>query len=437
MELENPIIKWRMGANVLLRWTLALVVTSFIGVVGYFLTRDPSPRPDIVQLITAGGLMMLGAGVVVGLLAWAVSATRAARHYGNAELELETLPVALGGRLKGQIRANAALAPDQALNLILQCKASELGGGDSGGGSLVEWESEQLLTPASVEQHDDHLLVPVDLTVPGTQPPSGKDRRHEYSWILILSLEPRSGYAPQFPFTVVRTAESPPEPEREPEPAIGIVGVMDKVSQLATYAKDGTLAAAAATWNQDPPMERPPHARVEILPRTAGGVDVVVPRTRASLANLLWFLLTLPLWVLLPARALEELQAIDSPPLIAYLLYCGLGFGVPLLLNGLAAVSLAWQTRRLQVGTDGVIVRRRLGSCMHPPGKFTTATALGNTTQGWSVHLKKSEAALLGTLHVAAVRTQAEARWLAAELRRALGVNADAPPERDSGSLEC
>jgi hypothetical protein len=421
VELENP-IKWRMGKNVLVRWTLALVATTFIGVVAYFLTRDPSPRPDFVQLITAGGLMVLGAGTVFGLLAWAVSATRTARHYGNAELELETVPVPLGGRLRGRIRANAALAPDQALNLILQCEASDLGGGESGGGSHVKWESEQLLTPADVEQRDGHLLVPIDLVVPGTQPPSGKDRRHEYSWTLIVSLEPRSGYAPRFPFPVVRTAESPPEPEKEPEPAIGIVAVMDKVSQLATYAKDGTLAAAAATWHQDPPMERPPHARVEILPRTAGGVEVVVPRTRATLANLLWFLLTLPLWVLLPARALEELQAIDSPPLIAYLLYCGLGFGIPLLLNGLAAVSLAWQTRRLQVGTDGVTVQRRLGSRTHPPGKFTTATALGDTTQGWSVHLKKSEAALLGSLPVAALRTQSEARWLAAELRRALGV---------------
>ena len=28
-------------------------------------------------------------------------------------------------------------------------------------------------------------------------------------------------------------------------------------------AKDGRLAAAAATWHQEPPMERPPHARVD------------------------------------------------------------------------------------------------------------------------------------------------------------------------------
>jgi hypothetical protein len=103
-------------------------------------------------------------------------------------------------------------------------------------------------------------------------------------------------------------------------------------------------------------------------------------------------------------------------------LYLGLGFGVPLIVNGLAAHSLAWQTRRLRVGTDGVVVKRRLGSRTHPPGRFTTAAALGNTHQGWSVRLEKTETALLGTLQVAALRTGAEARWLAAELRRALGV---------------
>ena len=106
----------------------------------------------------------------------------------------------------------------------------------------------------------------------------------------------------------------------------------------------------------------------------------------------------------------------------AYLLYCGLGFGVPLLLSGLAASSLAWQTRSLQVGTDGVTVKRPFWSRTHPAGKFTTAAAMGNSSQGWRVHLEKTETALLGSLQVAALRTQAEVRWPSAELRQALGV---------------
>ena len=99
----------------------------------------------------------------------------------------------------------------------------------------------------------------------------------------------------------------------------------------------------------------------------------------------------------------------------------GLGYGVPLLVNGLPASSLVWRTRRLRVGPDGVVEQRRLGGRRHPAGKFTTATARGNSHQGWAVGLEKTEASLLGGLHVAALRTQAEARWLAAELRRALG----------------
>ena len=422
MEQENP-IEWKMSSRVQLCWTVTIVVTAGLGLAAYFLTPDLSPRPDLGELIVVGGLLLLGAAVVIGLFSWALGASRAARRHGDAAFELETVPVPLGGRLEGRIRAAATLAADQALNLVLQCKAADLSSGDSGGGSRVTWECERLLTVDDVEQLGGELTVPVDLPVPGNQPPTGRDRRNEYSWHLDMSLEPRSGYAPRFPLTVLRTSESPPAPEQEAEPAIGIVGALDKLGELAALAKDGGLAAAAATWHDDPPMERPPHARVEVLPRPSGGVEVVLPGTRATLVFAIWFVVTLPLWVLLPAWGFQELRAImGSPPVIAYLLYLGLGFGVPLIVNGLAAHSLAWQTRRFEVATDGVVVKRRLGSRKHPAGTFTTAAALGNAHQGWSVHLERTETALRGRLQVASLRTQAEARWLAAELRRALGV---------------
>ena len=422
VELADP-IEWKMSTRVLVCWTVTLVVIAGLGLAAYFLVPDPSLRRGLGGRIGVGGLLVVGAGIVTGLLTWALAATRAARLYGDAAFELETVPVPLGGRLQGRIRAAATLAPDQALNLVLQCKARDLSGGDSGGGSWVKWESEQLLTVAEVEQLGGELIVPVDLPVPGDQPPTGKDRRNEYSWHLDMSLEPRSGYAPRFPFPVLRTAESPPPPEAEPQPTIGLVGALDKLGQLAAHAREGSLAAAAATWHDEPPMERPPHARIELAPGPGGGIEVVLPRTRATLVFVIWFVVTLPLWILLPAWGFQELRAImGSPPLIAYLLYLGLGFGVPLFVNGLAAHSLAWQTRRLQVGADGVVVKRRLGSRKHPAGRFTTAAALGSTHQGWSVHLERTETALLGRLQVAALRTQSEARWLAAELRRALGV---------------
>ena len=421
MEPEDT-IQWKMSTRVVLCWIVTVAVTAIVGLAAYHLAPDVSRQSDRIGSIMVGGLLVLGACIVIGLIAWAVGATRAARRYGDAVFELETVPVPLGGTLKGRIRAVATMAPDQAVNLTLRCKATEIGGGESGGGSRVAWESEQLLTLADVEQLGGELLVPVEIPVPAAQPPTGRDRRNRYSWQLDLSLEPRSGYAPRFPLTVLRTAESPPEPEAEPEPAIGIVGLLDKVGQLAALAKDGSLAAIAETWHQDPPMERPPHARIEVMPRAAGGVEVVLPGSRATPVFAIWFALTLPLWLLLPGLAFQELRAIESPPAIAYLLYLGLGFGVPLLVNGLAATSLAWQTRRVEVGSDGVIVHRRLGSRRYPSGKFTTAAALGSASQGWSVCLERTETELLGRLQVASLRTKAEARWLAAELRRALGV---------------
>jgi hypothetical protein len=238
VELADP-IEWKMSTRVLVCWTVTLVVIAGLGLAAYFLVPDPSLRRGLGERIVVGGLLVVGAGIVIGLLTWALGATRAARLYGDAAFELETVPVPLGGRLQGRIRAAATLAPDQALNLVLQCKARDLSGGDSGGGSWVKWESEQLLTVAEVEQLGGELIVPVDLPVPGNQPPTGKDRRNEYSWHLDMSLEPRSGYTPRFPFPVLRTAESPPPPEAEPEPTIGLVGVLEKLGSLRPTPRTG------------------------------------------------------------------------------------------------------------------------------------------------------------------------------------------------------
>ncbi len=420
METERR-IEWNMRGLALFRWVVVVVVGAVFVGVGYSLFPELDPRPATTTLLTTGQLVLLGVGVVAGLIAWAMVATKAARRFGDAALELETVPVPLGRRLEGQIRAHATLAPDEALNLILQCWAKETSGGESGGGSRVRWGSEQLLTPADVEQKDGVLVVPVDLAVPNDKPPTGESRREEFWWTLSLSLEPRSGYKPEFQVPVLRTAESPPEPEREPEPAIGIVGVMQKVGEFVELANDGTLAAAAATWHQEPPMPRPPHARIDVRQRRGGGVDVELPKTKVGMVFAFWFLLTLPLWITLPTRSFAALDIIIDPPAIAYLLYLGLGFGIPFLMTALAASSLAWQKVRLRVGPDGVTVQRRLGRRTYPPGKFTTASARGNTNDGWSVGLEKSETAFLGGLQVASPRTESEARWLAAELRQALG----------------
>ncbi len=82
----------------------------------------------------SNNLMVLGAGIVFGMLAWVVAGIRGSRRFGDAELELATVPVSLGGRLVGQIRADATLRADEALDLVLQCWASDKGGGESGGG---------------------------------------------------------------------------------------------------------------------------------------------------------------------------------------------------------------------------------------------------------------------------------------------------------------
>ena len=75
------------------------------------------------------------------------------------------------------------------------------------------------------------------------------------------------------------------------------------------------------------------------------------------------------------------------------------------------------------MGPDGVSGKRPLGRKVYPPGHFTLAQATGNSKDTWMVSLKRSPSDLFGGIPVAIVTTEAEARWLVAELELALGHN--------------
>ena len=133
-----------------------------------------------------------------------------------------------------------------------------------------------------------------------------------------------------------------------------------------------------------------------------------------------WGLLTLPLWVILPILALADLKGVESPPVIAYLIQLGVAFGGALVFNGLPMLGQAFVNYGFRVGPGGVVAKRLLRRKRFPAGHFVRSEATGSSYDKWMVSLERQGTNLFGGLVVAIVATESEARWLVAELSRAL-----------------
>ena len=412
MVSESRIV-WSMRGRLLMSWTLTIIVTVFLGVIGFILLRDLSWQtlPDLVEVVFGGGLALLGAGVVVGFWLWALRITLASRRYGGAELELMNTPARLGGRLKGWIRAEATLASDQAVNLVLQCWGKRSGGADSGDDSWLRWDSETLFTAKDIEQGGGELSVHFDLRIPIEQLPTGMaEKRWEISWTLIMNIEPNTGYGPAFDIPVERSSEGALEAAESLTPS-GQSSL--NVRNLIVADSDGSSDDAIS-------RTRPPNARVRVESQPEGGIKFIPPRSRGSTFVNIWCLVTLPLWVVFPILGLAELKGVESPPVIAYLIQLGLAFGAALFYNGLPMLGQAFVNQSFRLGPDGVVVKRLLRQKRFPAGHFTCSEAIGNSHGKWMVSLERPEKGIISGLVIAIVTSEAEARWLVAELSRAL-----------------
>ncbi len=404
---------FRMRGGLLVAFVVTVVVTVFLGLIGFFLLRDLSwqARPDLVNGVFGGALGLLGAGVVGGLWIWVLRTVLRGRHYGDAELELVTAPVRLGGKLEGRVRAKATLATDEAINVVMQCWATRSGGGDSGSESQLRWDSETLLRAEEVELGNGELSIPIDLAIPADQPATGEaESRWEISWTLTVKFEPNTGYSPAFDIQVEPSGGS----------AMAMAGAPQQPAPVLLKSQRTIVADPKGPRTDESPPTRPPHARVRVERLPDGVTNFTPPKKMASSLTTGWCLITLPLWVILPIWGLADLKGVASPPLIAYLVQLGVAFGAAFILNGLPLLGHALWNRGVRLGPDGVVTRRPLGQKRYPPGHFTRAEAAGSSHDKWIVSLERSTRTLLNGLIVTIVSTEAEARWLISELSRAL-----------------
>lgn len=167
----------------------------------------------------AAALGLLFPLVGLGLVFWALKATLRYRKFGFTEMELKTLPGAIGGRLQGTLHTGLRQVPVQ-VHIVLSCvHLTESRGRRRDVRESLLWQDEYTLSPAQVEQGMRGLAFPVDFVIPrDCRQTDESNRESRIIWRLEASAE-MSGpdYHSLTEVPVFETAESSdevPEPSR-------------------------------------------------------------------------------------------------------------------------------------------------------------------------------------------------------------------------------
>lgn len=138
--------------------------------------------------------------------------TRQALRYRPAVLYLETVPVPIGGELRGTIEAPVELRPGERVRLELECVRHVRGtGGDGGSGGHERrlWSDTREVAAAATGPAAGGSAVPVEIRVAAHPPETGSSGTGTVRWTLKAMLLPGRRWRETFDLPVFRTAESP------------------------------------------------------------------------------------------------------------------------------------------------------------------------------------------------------------------------------------
>ncbi|MGE0815554.1 MAG: hypothetical protein AB7O93_19620 [Vicinamibacterales bacterium] len=367
---------------------LPLVALAVAGPLLFVLSRlwiTPNALLAGSVLVTLGSLVLLAlATVVVGAVRRLVVALAGGRPVRTATLSLEG-GAGAGSGVNGTLHLSWRLAADESVRAVLTCTVSS--DGTDGWAVSHRFVREQTVDAAAC-QPGLETRVPVAMPLPPEAPPSGVYEvapRGErlVVWTLAVAVLPNGPVLPDF-VVAVRPA------------ATGPVVVPDRLP-----AEAPPVAAPS----------RPAHSRVAVRP-AADGIDVALPMPSGWRSLLVWGVVTIPMWVVLPWLAWNDPR--DWPGnLVVALAVPALVNGVPLLML-LApgrlvvqpgGIELSRGTRRRK-RAHVLSVRRAEVRAMPPVMPVATDVWLHRGDEPpWFVYRGGS---------------QAEAQWLAAEIGRAL-----------------
>jgi len=185
---------------------------------------------------SAAVIGFLFALIGIGLAAWAIRAWLQLKRFKVATLTLDRVPVALGGRLKGTIRVEAAVAATADFCFELACAESRTTGSGKNRSrhERLLWQKRWRVPRHQCQIGAASTTIPVDALVPAEQPATTiDDSEAEIAWQLQVSGEcagPDFQSRFELPVFQTRAGLHPLEPGQETAPATGEepdVGTLD------------------------------------------------------------------------------------------------------------------------------------------------------------------------------------------------------------------
>jgi hypothetical protein len=351
-------------------------------------------RPETFASNTSGGsifitlkmlmllsLAFLAAGAVVRtarLVAGRSPSRRATLHLTGGEPSIER-------GLHGEVHLSWRLRPDETAVALLECVVSS-----PLPDSLVadyRWYWEQAVDavhcPPGLQTR-----IPVSFNLPENAPPSGSYQvegltQRAVAWVLWLQIQPAGPRLLTFRVPIAGAGGGPSVLPRD----------LDR------------------SLDDDPSPARPASSRIEVRPR-AEGTEYRFPRMWAHGFLAAWTVATAPAWIVLPWMAWHDAR--DWPGNLLFMI-------VVLLVVNAAPLALLMAPRRLFVGPDGVVMRRLLRPS--PRMHIRSIRNAAVTSSGASGNLARDVVLALDSGSMVAVHgclSCAEARWLAADVNRAL-----------------
>jgi hypothetical protein len=192
------------------------VVWNLIAIpVSVAVLREVLPQGQHLALLA---LVFPLAGVIL-----AVSAARRTlryRRFGVSCLDLERVPIPVGHRFVGTVRAGIDMPPAEGFQVVLSCinRTTTGTGDDQTTSEHVRWQEERRLSGTPVRDHRGAAVtVPVSIFIPADAPGTDESQpRDAIVWRLTVSASlPGVDYTSTFDVPVYRTAESarPASPE--------------------------------------------------------------------------------------------------------------------------------------------------------------------------------------------------------------------------------
>lgn len=362
---------------------------------------------EVVKGNTAALIGLLFPIVGVGLIIWAVRMAVRSRKYRGTSVELGVVPIVPGATFEGTLHARFANGAPENVSLTLSCiRRRVTGSGNNRNVSeRVLWQDQRSIESWDIAVDFGEARVPfafeLPAAAPSTTPGSGNDR---VLWRLDAHAQTTGvDYAESFELPVYAT-----------DPAAHV---------LPDGAALDALESALVVSDSDAPPSAPEEPTILIRPADPAGTEFFSTpgRNRAPLLPLVVFL---AVWFGFVAMMLRL-----GAPLLFPIVFGGVGMIVLLF-----AIDLAFATTRTVVTEEGVTVRTQalgIGQTRHiaRPEVRTVGVKVGmsqgqsatQTAKAWhDVVLHADDGAkVLAARHIP---TRVEAEWVAAELRRAIGL---------------